>query len=263
MPWMPIAVLENGDGGDPLVPVLGAGRTSVRTNSRRRKVVSRVPFARTQCPLLPVVIAGTVTASLLLAGCSSKDESPAPAHSVPTASHAASNPTSSPKASTPAPAPASWQDACLLTAASVASALAPYGVVIDHTHDGEVNLDDYPTCSYDGPSDGTGAFTIYQIPYDASTTYGFLTTGLPDTGWRAPDAQSGYTNTCKAAQADGGATCVPTIGQGLVVGNNINEAVLFVSGGHFYDFSVLLFAGGDVPHSVYQTLAQQMADAAQ
>jgi hypothetical protein len=227
---------------------------TIGTNDREAR---RYNLAMTRKSLSTVVFAGAV---LLLSGCAAS--APAESQDNPQSSQSAGNSGPSRPAS-PQPAQMSWQDACVLSVADVAAVLAPIGITIDHTDNAEANLGDPPSCAYDGPDGSAGTLDITLLPYDISTTdedFGFLTSGS-GVGWRAPDPASGYRNACRAAQAAYGATCTPAIGGGYISTTKTNEALVFLNGKSFCDFTLLFFGGGDAPSSVYQTIAEKIAAA--
>ncbi|MEO8529176.1 MAG: hypothetical protein ABI435_08865 [Pseudolysinimonas sp.] len=225
---------------------------------------------RERTPLTGVRVRGAfgvlvgLAALALVAGCSSApsvhpvDGDPAPTQPVDT-------PTIDP-APAPAPqplglrGPSSWGEVCVLSIADVNAVVEPEGITVTSTEDGTMNEDDPPTCLYEGDA---GSFDIGFHPYEPSGTFGFLLPSIAagGEGWAAPDAASGYRNACAAAQADGGAECIDSVGAGYVISDGINEAVLFINGAGFYDLSTLLFRGDTTSPDSYRQLGTLVAAA--
>jgi hypothetical protein len=166
------------------------------------------------------------------------------------------SPTSSPSTGIDLDADGSWQLACVLTPAQVNSILAPAGITVNSTEPGSTT--DNADCSYMG-ANSAGGSDFQLAAYDPTQTYGFLTSGTPAADWVAPNPAQGYANACKAAQANGGAQCIPTIGRGLVVGDTYNQAVLFVDGPAFFSLNILYFNGNTAAATTYIALAKSVA----
>jgi hypothetical protein len=152
----------------------------------------------------------------------------------------------------------SWKIACVLSPAEVNSILAPAGIKVDSAQ--PASSTDNAACDYSS-ADSAGAASFQVAAYDPTQMYGYLTPGVPANEWTAPNPAQGYQNACNAAQANGGAQCIPDIGRGLIVGDKYNQAVLFVDGPAFYDLNIEYFAGGIAAAATYIALAKSVAAA--